>query len=129
VSHFTTPGLPLDRNPALRPGIDALSFWLAEQRYSTHAIGRILAHAATEGTPTGSPYLDPEDEAGATDAFVDALAPVPCDSLAWDDPGVYLDAESIREAADGRGAVDRSIPADAVLEPPELDDFEMEPGP
>jgi hypothetical protein len=128
VNHSTTRGVPLDRNPALRPGLDALSLWLAEQRYSTHAIGRILAHAATEGTPTGSPYLDAEDEAGAREAFVDALAPVPGDSPAWDDPAVYLDAESLREAADDPGDADRSIPAGAVLVPPELYDFELEPG-
>jgi hypothetical protein len=129
MGHSTTRGIPLDRNPALRPGLDALSLWLAEHDYSMPAIDRILAHTAAEGTPTGSPYLDAGDEAGATEAFVDALEPVPGDSPAWDDPAVYLDVESLREAAGSPGDADRSIPADAMLVPPELDDFEMEPGP
>jgi hypothetical protein len=128
VSHSTTRDLPLDRNPALRPGLDALSLWLAEQGYSTHAIDRILAYTAAADTPTGSPYLDDEDEAGATEAFVDALAHAPDDHPAWDDPG-YLDVESIREAEGSPGDADRSIPADAILIPPELDDLEIEPGP
>ena len=49
MGHSTTRGIPLDRNPSLRPGLDALSLWLAEQGYSTHAIGRILAHTAAAG--------------------------------------------------------------------------------
>ena len=58
-----------------------------------------------------------------------ALELVPLDSPAWDDPGVYLDVESILEAARGLpdDDADRSIPADAVLIPPELDDLDVEP--
>jgi hypothetical protein len=42
---------------------------------------------------------------------------------------VYLDVESILEAAKRLPAddTDRSIPAGAILIPPELDDFETEP--
>jgi hypothetical protein len=129
MGHSITRGIPLDRDPSLRPGLDALSLWLAEHDYPMHAIDRILAHTATEGTPTGSPDLDPGDEAGATEAFVDALAPVPGDHPAWDDPTIHPNGESILEAAGGLDDVDRSMPADAVLVPPELDDLEMEPGP
>jgi hypothetical protein len=121
MSHSTTVAVPLYLNPAFRPGLDALSLWLAERGYSAHAIDRILAHAAN-GTPTGSPYLDAEDETGASDAFVDGLEPVPGDSPGWDDPGVFIDVDSILEAAQGLDDADRSIPAGAVLVPPELDD-------
>jgi hypothetical protein len=129
MSHSITPSIPLDRNPSFRPGLDALSLWLAEHDYPMPAIDRILSHTAAEGTPTGSPDLDPGDEAGATEAFVDALEPVAGDHPAWDDPAAHLDAESILEAAGGLDDADRSVPADAILMPPELDDLEMEPGP
>ena len=122
MSHSTPVAVPLYLNPAFQPGLDALSLWLAERGYSTHAIDRILADAAAHGTPTGSAYLDPGDEAGATDAFVDGLEPVSFDSPGWDDPGVFIDVDSILEAAQGIDDADRSIPAGAVLVPPELDD-------
>jgi hypothetical protein len=122
MSHSTTVAVPLYRNSAFQPGLDALSAFLAENQYSMHAIDRILAHAAAHGTPTGSPYLDGEDESGANDAFVDGLESVLLDSPGWDDPSVFLDVDSILEAAQGLDDADRSIPAGAVLVPPELDD-------
>jgi hypothetical protein len=113
------------RNPALRPGLAALVAWLLEQRYSSHAIGRIEGHVAVHGTLAGS-MIDPEDEAAAEEAFVGGLDAVPGDSDAWGRPDTFLDVESLLEP---RGAVaieppagDRSIPADAVLLPPELVD-------
>lgn len=70
-------------NPAIRPGLDALDWWLADNHYSQHARERIVAYAAAEGTPTGSPYLEAEDEAEASEAFVGALPAVPFDSAEW----------------------------------------------
>jgi hypothetical protein len=70
--------------------------------------------------------IEPQDEAAAEDAFVEALDAVPGDSAAWDRPDAFIDVESLLEP---RGAVavepsvgDRSIPADAVIMPPELDE-------
>lgn len=83
-----------------------MSWWLRENHYIPHAREAVLAHTAEAGTPTGSIYLDPEDEAAATEAFVGALPAIPFDSAEWGDDG----------PADGA----RSIPADAVLVPPEL---------
>jgi hypothetical protein len=45
-----------------------------------------VAHTAAEGTSTGWPDLDPGDAAGATEALVDALEPVPGDQPDWGDP-------------------------------------------
>jgi hypothetical protein len=125
MSHSITIAVPLYLNPAFQPGLDVLSLWLAERGYSTQAIDRILAHAAIHGTPTGSPYLDADDEAGATDAFVDGLEPVLGDSSGWDDPSVFIDADSLREAAEATSEPegDRSIPGDAILVPPEFEDL------
>ena len=98
MSHSTTVAVPLYHNSAFQPGLDALSLWLEDNQYSQHAREAILAHAAAHGTPSGSPYLDAEDEAGA--AFVDGLEHVPGDSSGWDDPSVFIDADSLREAAE-----------------------------
>jgi hypothetical protein len=97
VSHSTTRGIPPDREASLRPGLDALSLWLAEQGYSAPVIDRILAYTAAEGDPTGSADFDPGDEAGATGAFVGGLEAVPGDSSAWDGPGVILGPGSLPE--------------------------------
>lgn len=83
--------VPLFINPAVRPGLDALSLWLEQAHYSQHAREAILAHAAREGTPTGSSYLEAEDEAGATGAYLRALPAVPYADPAWDDESVILD--------------------------------------
>jgi hypothetical protein len=106
MSILRTPSALFYTNPAIRPGLDALSWWLEEHHYSQHAREAILAHVAGEGTPTGCPYLEAEDEGPATEAFVSALPAVAYDSATWGD--------------DGPDDGDRSIPADAVLVPPEL---------
>jgi hypothetical protein len=113
------------RNPALRPGLVALVAWLLEQRYSSHAIGRIERYVAVHGTLAGS-LIEPEDEAAAEEAFVEALDAVPSDSDAWDRPDAFLDVESLLDPRSAVGveppAGDRSIPPDAAIVPPELDD-------
>jgi hypothetical protein len=94
----------------------------------------ILAHAAAEGTPTGSPYLEREDEAEATEAFVGALPDVPLDDPSWDDPTFVFDAEMLAEGnhpwpipTRPEDDDDRSVPPDAVLMPPELEPEGFEP--
>jgi hypothetical protein len=120
MSILRSPSVPLYRNPLFRPALEAVGAYLELRDYSQYACERIIAYAAVNGTPTGCEYLDhPADEAGATEAFVGALPPVALGSEAWDPEGVFLDAESILEAA-GR----RRIPRDAVLVPPELDDLD-----
>jgi hypothetical protein len=125
--------VPLHRrpvDPALRPGIGALHVWLLiEKDYPQAALERIVRHVAAEGTLEGAEDLDPEDRAEAEHVFTEALASVPFDDPAWDDPRVYLDVESILVAARGPDDVaDRSIPAGEVLIPPELDDLDGESG-
>lgn len=129
MAHLTMRGIPVLTNPRLRPGLDALSWWLEDNHYSRHALERILAHAALAGTPTGSAYLESGDEAAASEAFTAALEPVPFDDPAWADESVYLDRESLLETAKAPGDADRSIPPGAVLVPPELEDLDqVEPG-
>jgi hypothetical protein len=111
----------MDRNPALRPGLDALVGFLIDKDYTAHAVAHILGHVGATGCLATAEYLDREDEEAATEAFVEALPGVPYDAEAWARPDVYLDAESILAAA-GR----RRIPRGVRLVPPEL---EPEDGP
>lgn len=119
--------LPIYLNPALRPGLDALDWWLADAHYSQHARERIVSFAAAEGTLTGSPYLEAEDEADATDTFIGALPAVAGDNPAWDDQTVILDA---RLLADGNHPWPIPIVSDDDDRtiPPELDPEEEETG-
>jgi len=106
MSILHSPSTPFYTNPIFQSGLDALSWWLEENHYSQHAREAVLAHTAAEGTPTGCAYLEAEDEGPATEAFVGVLPAVPYDSAEWGD--------------DGPDDSDRSVPADAVLVPPEL---------
>jgi hypothetical protein len=121
--------------PTLSPNRDvdqfalrALAWWLLSRDYSQHSREAIVAHAAAEGTPTGCGYLDPSDEAAATETFIGAMAPVPSDDPAWDDETMCLDAEMLalgnhpwpipaREEDDD----DRAVPPDAAPMPPEFE--------
>jgi hypothetical protein len=105
--------VPMDRNPALRPGLAALIGWLLDHSYSSHMIGRIEGHAAVHGTLAGS-LIEPEDEPAAEEAFISALPVVGNDSPAWDDPSVFLDAETLLAG----GYV--HVPLEALV-PPELE--------
>ena len=40
-------------------------------------------------------YLEPDDEADATEALIDGMAAVGQASPAWSDPGIYLDVETL----------------------------------
>lgn len=118
--------LPIHHNPALLPGMVALTEYLWGRGYPQRAYSRIVAYAGIDGTPTGCPGLRPEDEGPATESFVDALPDAPDDDPAWGNPSVFIDVESLlepREAvAIGPENGDRSIPPGAILIPPELDD-------
>jgi hypothetical protein len=113
--------IPLYHNAALLPGRVALEAWLMhEMDYNPHYARAIADHAGREGELSGAVaagLLDREHEDDATEIFVESLADVPPDSLAWTHPGIYLDVDSLLEG----GRPDRSIPPDAVLLPPELD--------
>lgn len=113
--------IPLHRNPALLPGVVAVMAWLLEQNYGQwhrEAIGRYAhIHGELNGTVDAG-WLDHEDLETAEAVFIEALPEVPGDDLAWTNPAVYLDADSLAEAWDKA----RSIPPTATLVPPELDD-------
>jgi hypothetical protein len=102
-------GVPLHRNPTLRPGLAALVEWLMDSDFNAHAIGRIFDYVAVQGTPTGCPELPAEDEAPATAVFCDGLDAVPYSSDAWTHDDVFLDAQML---ADG------THPGPLPMEPP-----------
>ena len=90
-----------------------------------------LPHRGSRGRPRHARRLD--DRAGGRggheEAFTAALPEVPFDSPAWDAEDAFLDAELL--ATDRHpwpvptvGDDDRMIPPDAVLVPPELEDFD-----
>jgi hypothetical protein len=115
--------------------LDALGLFLHENRYSQHAKERIVRHAAATGELAGcvlSGHLESEDEAGATGAFLRAMEAVPYDDPTWSDPSIWLDVDSIMDAAavaaveppdDWKG----STAAGWALIPPELEDLELPP--
>jgi len=84
--------IPLDVNPQVAAAVDQLGILLDDYHYSAHARARILAWTTREGTPTGCPELDREDEADVEQVFVEALAEVPFEAAAWDREDVCLDA-------------------------------------
>jgi hypothetical protein len=92
-------GVPIHVNPRVAAAATELALTLEDLHYSRHYIDLIIRHAAATGTLAGS-AIDPEDEAVAEAAFVDALdaEPVPYDSPAWDDESVILD---VRMMIDG----------------------------
>lgn len=90
---------------ALGPGLEALAAWMLSQNYSQHCRETVVMHTSREGTPSGCPELDPEDEATATEVFVDALPAGHPSDPAWDRPAVAA------------GAL-----ATGCLVPPELED-------
>jgi hypothetical protein len=122
-------GVRLDINPQFAPALEQLGILLDDYHYSPHARGRILAFTAIHGTPTGCPELDREDEQDAEMVFVSELPEVPFDSESWGREDVVLDVALLVEnrhpwpMPDEPDDADRSIPADAVLVPPELLDL------
>jgi hypothetical protein len=103
--------------PVHPAALGALQSWLWDNHYSVHAIDAIVAHAAEEGTPTGSPYLDREDEEAATEAFIAAMPAVSSCSPEW---GNATGDESMFRLLD-----DAWTPVETLRAlPPELDDDE-----
>jgi hypothetical protein len=88
------PSVPFYRNPTLRPGLAALVALLMERNYSGRMVGKVYDFAAVHGTLAGS-MIEPEDEAAAEAAFVDALPAIDFDSPVWgSDEGLDVDAGS-----------------------------------
>jgi hypothetical protein len=102
-------------NGSLGNAPHALAAWLLAADYSAHCRERIVSYASAEGTLTGCPELDREDEATATEVWVEALPAVPqtgrewCDPMEWTLPEAELeaiDAELFAAECDRRDAVD-----------------------
>jgi hypothetical protein len=94
------------RPPVQSTGLDRLACWLAGEGYPSEAISHILIYTHREGTPTGAPDLDREDEEHAEHAFVEGQEPVAGVSAEWDEHGTEP----------GRGPVYRSLGADYTLD-------------
>jgi hypothetical protein len=94
------------RSPVQSSGLDRLACWLAGEGYHQAAIARLLIYTYREGTPTGAPDLDREDEEMAEHAFVEGQEPMPGVSAEWDEHGTEP----------GRGPVYRSLGADYTLD-------------
>jgi hypothetical protein len=75
------------RNGSRGNAIEKLGAWLMEQNYSAHCRHQIVAYLVAEGTLTGCPELDHEDEAVAEQVYVHALPAVPQTSDEWCDGG------------------------------------------
>jgi hypothetical protein len=93
MSILHAPSIPLHVSPSVRKAVAELGVLLDEYGYSPTIRESICRYTAANGTPTGAPGLDPEDEHDAELVFVAELEPVPFDSPAWDrDTSVILDA-------------------------------------
>jgi hypothetical protein len=84
-------------SPSTRKALEALATLLLDYHYSAHAIGRITAYAAANGTPSGSIYLDREDEEDACMVFEQEQEPVPYDHESWGREDVFLDVELLAQ--------------------------------
>jgi hypothetical protein len=118
VSHSTTTSVPLYCNPALRPDVAALAEWLRERSYSAYAAERVLNQVAATCCLATAAYLDREDEAEATEVFIEALPEVAGDSPAWDRDDMFLDAALLAD-----GTHPWPIPTVADDDRTEPDDF------
>jgi hypothetical protein len=88
----------MDVNPSVRKAVGELATLLDEYGYSPCAREAIVRYTVANGTPSGCPALDREDEHDASMVFEAELEPVPFDSPAWDrDGGVYLDVALLAE--------------------------------
>lgn len=97
-----------------RPELACLRVWLNRHNYHPHAVETIVGHAAAYGTLEGlvrAQWLDAADEAEAEGIFVTGMEPVPQVSHEWDDPGVWIDAQSTIEALADARRLDERIAA------------------
>jgi hypothetical protein len=104
----------------------ALAAWLLAADYSGHARERIVAYVEAHGCLAGCPELDREDEATATEVYVEALPSVPQTDPAWCDGGAEytlsdpaelerIDAENFAAECDRRDMVDASCRWHAMM--------------
>jgi hypothetical protein len=114
--------IPMDVNPSVREALGELATLLRDYHYSEHAVGRILAHTAAHGTPTGAPELDREDEADAEMVFVAELEPVPFDHESWDREDVFLDVRLLADGTHPFPMPDADEGAGPLPEPPDVRD-------
>jgi hypothetical protein len=119
MSSVAHASIPLHVSPSVRKALGELATLLRDYHYSEHAVGQVVAYTAREGTPTGSPYLDREDEADAEAVYVAELEPVDLASDAWDrDTSVIFDAAMLAD-----GSHPWPIPVTGDDDPTEPDDF------
>src|SRR5262245_13684975 len=108
----------MDVNPSVRKAVGELAILLDEYGYSPCVRESICRYTAANGTPTGAPGLDREDEHDAEMVFVAELEPVPFDSDAWDrDTSVTLDVPMLLD-----GTHPFPLPCEWNDLPPEWDD-------
>src|SRR5438270_568584 len=69
--------IAMDVNPSVRKAAGELATLLDDYHYSPHARDRIVRYTIANGTPSGCPELDREDEADASMGFEAELEPVP----------------------------------------------------
>jgi hypothetical protein len=120
MSSVSLTAVPVNANPA---ALDALERFMLEQDYT----GRCRSDARKIVGRTGCvadcvpSCLDQEHLEAAEAIYVDALPAVHQSSPSWDDRGVYLDLDSIEDAAAGR-----HFPLSLSIVPPEMDDIDAE---
>ena len=126
----SVPRVPMYVSPERGEALRQLDILLEDYDYSPTARAEVLEYVAREGTPSGCPSLDPEDEADAEMVYVGSLGDVPYDSPAWHrDRGVTFDAALLAKGIHPwpvpvtPGPDDRSVPPDADLVPPEALDL------
>jgi hypothetical protein len=90
----------MTRNGSLGNAPHALAAWLLAADYSAHCRERVVAYATAHGCLAGCPELDPEDEAVATEVYVEALPAVPQTDPEWCDPVEWTLPEAELEAID-----------------------------
>jgi hypothetical protein len=92
------PRIPTFKNTQLRDAADRMAVVLRDRTYCPKARDQVVRWAIAEGTPTGCPYLDHEDEDAATEAFIAGMEAVSLDSDAWDrDTSVLFDVAMLAE--------------------------------
>jgi hypothetical protein len=100
MSSVARASIPLHVSPSVRHAVAELATLLLEYGYCPTVSEGICRYTMANGTPTGAPGLDAEDEADAEAVYVAELEPVGLDHESWDaDAGVILDVDlMIRQA-------------------------------
>lgn len=74
--------VPMYRNPSIVRAAHEVGALLQDYNYSPTARAEVVAYTIAEGTPSGCPSLDAEDEQDACQVMEESFDPVPFDDLA-----------------------------------------------